>query len=303
MTFIRQPGKINKNTTLIDVEWMRVPGILSIYLIESEESGRKCLIDGGTATEARRLFKKLENLDAFPPDMILITHSHFDHTQAIPFFLKKAKKLGKEIEIMASKKAIPFLEDQSYNKIYGPFGPFKNIENVIPLKDGDKVNLEEISLKIIDIPGHALDHIAIFDERNKNIFVGDGIVSSVDENLILPPIVPPHWDTNAYLSSLDKIKKINYNSMSIAHFGHIINSEPINILDQVKSVFITLWNLFEENIEKLDDSSFMLDIIIKEIIIPQYGNVDFSTFSTSENVLLESVLDWYIQGFKMSKGI
>ena len=91
--------------------------------------------------------------------------------------------------------------------------------------------------------------------------------------------------------------------MSIAHFGHIINSEPINILDQVKSVFITLWNLFEENIEKLDDSSFMLDIIIKEIIIPQYGNVDFSTFSTSENVLLESVLDWYIQGFKMSKGI
>ena len=71
MTIIRQPGKINENTTLIDVGWMRVPGILSMYLIESEESGKKCLIDGGTATEARRLFKQLENLDAFPPDMII----------------------------------------------------------------------------------------------------------------------------------------------------------------------------------------------------------------------------------------
>jgi len=303
MTIIRQPGKINENTTLIDVEWMRVPGILSMYLIESEESGKKCLIDGGTATEARRLFKQLENLDAFPPDMIIITHSHFDHTQAIPSFLKKAKKLGKEIEIMASKKAIPFLEDQSYNEIYGPFGPFKNIENVIPLREGDIINLGEISLEIFDIPGHALDHIAIFDEKNKNVFVGDGIVSSIDNNLILPPIVPPHWDTNAYLSSLDKIKKINYNSMSIAHFGHIINSEAKDVLDQVLTVFNKLWNIFEENIDNLEDSSYMLDIIMKEIITPQYGKIDTSTFSASENALLQSVLDWYIQGFKMSKAI
>lgn len=75
MTAIRQPGKINENTTLIDVDWMRIPGMLGVYLIESEESGKNCLIDGGTATEARRLVRKLEDLGAFPPDMVIITHS------------------------------------------------------------------------------------------------------------------------------------------------------------------------------------------------------------------------------------
>jgi len=127
MTAIRQTGKINENTTLIDVNWLRVRGMLGIYLIKSE-SGKNCLIDAGPATEARQLFRQLDALNAFPPDIIIITHSHFDHTQAIPFYLKKAKKLGKQITIMASKRAIPYLKDQSYNQVYGPFGPFKNIK-------------------------------------------------------------------------------------------------------------------------------------------------------------------------------
>ena len=93
MPILRQPGKINVNTTLIDVEWMRVPGILGMYLIENDDGSKKCLIDGGTGTEARRLVKKLEKLNAFPPDIIIITHSHFDHTQGIPYFRKKKSEI------------------------------------------------------------------------------------------------------------------------------------------------------------------------------------------------------------------
>ena len=164
MTAIRQSGKINEDTTLIDIEMLGVPGIFSMYLIES---GKKCIIDAGTETEAQEILNKLKKLNAFPPDMIILTHSHWDHTQAIPFLSQEAEKMGKKIEILASAAAIPHLRDQSFNDAFG-MGPYDNIENEItPLKEGDRIDLEGITLKIFEIPGHINDHIAILDEKNK----------------------------------------------------------------------------------------------------------------------------------------
>lgn len=300
MTAIRQTGKINESTTLIDVNWLRMPGMLGIYLIESE-SGKKCLVDAGPATEARLLVKELDALDAFPPDIIIITHSHFDHTQAIPFYLKKAEKMGKKIQIMASEKAIPYLKDQSYNQVYGPFGPFKNIENVVSLKEGDIIDLDEISLKIFDVPGHAIDHIAIFDEKNKNLFIGDAIGSKTDDNFMLSAIVPPHWNTESYLTTIDKLKQIDFNGISLAHFGYIYNTEAKNILDEALSVFNQWWNLLDKNIDNLDNIDYMLGVIIEDIISKQYGDVSIKDLNPSEIELLKFGLDWIIKGYKTYK--
>ena len=92
MSAIRQPGRVNENTTLIDIGMYGVAGATALYLIEGD---RKCLIDGGTRTEARRIIKVLRQLDAFPPDIIMVTHSHYDHTQGIPIMRREAAKEGK----------------------------------------------------------------------------------------------------------------------------------------------------------------------------------------------------------------
>ena len=249
MTAIRKQGKINEDTTLIDVMMMGIPGGIAMYLIES---GKKCLIDGGVASEARHLIKTLEKLNAFPPDIIIITHSHFDHTQAIPAFRKKATKMQKKIDVMASKAAIPLLKDQSYNDVFN-MGPYKNIEDVIPFKEGDTVDLEGITLKIFDVPGHCKDDIAILDEKNKNIFVGDAIGAKVADNIRSPPFMPPFFDKNAYYASMNKLKKIDYETLCLAHFGYIYDAEAKNILNEAILTFEKWWGLFEENINKLDD--------------------------------------------------
>ena len=49
MSAIRQPGRISENTTLIDIGMYGVAGAAAVYLIEGD---KKCLIDGGTRTEA-----------------------------------------------------------------------------------------------------------------------------------------------------------------------------------------------------------------------------------------------------------
>ena len=260
MTAIRKQGKINDNTTLIDYGLFGVAGAGAVYLIEGE---KKCLIDGGTRSEASRIFKTLKDMNAFPPDIIILTHAHWDHTQGVPFLRKKAAYLKKDIEVMAPEKALSLLEDQSWNEIFGQ-GSLENIKDVTPLNEGDTVDLGGISLKIFDVPGHSKDHIAILDEKNKNIFVGDAIGAKVEDQFFIPPFQPPHWDRDDFYNSVNKLREIDYDSLCLAHFGYIYADEAKNILDEAASVYELWWGLFEDNIDKLDDTGYMSSIISKE---------------------------------------
>ena len=138
MTAIRKPGKVTENVTLIDFKYEGVAGVGGIYLIEA---GKKCLIDSGSKDGAPHVIKTLKELNAFPPDYVIITHSHWDHSQGVPLLRKKAKQEQKSIEVFASEKAIPLLEDQSYNEVFKQ-KRFDNIKDTFPLKEGDIIDLE-----------------------------------------------------------------------------------------------------------------------------------------------------------------
>jgi len=293
MTAIRKEGKINEDTTLIDINMFGIPGVTAMYLIES---GKKCIIDGGTHTEARKILRQLKELDAFPPDMIIITHSHWDHCQAVPFLSQRAKRLGKEIEIYASAKAIPNLKDQSFNDVF-EVGPFNDIEIVVkPLKEGDVIDLEGITLKIFDVPGHMNDHIAILDEKNKNLFIGDAIGYKVADNVFVPPFMPPYWDKAAYLNTIEKLKKIDYKTLSLAHFGCFFDDEAKSILDESVMNYEKWWELYEEHVDKIEDLPYLIENVLPEAV----SRSDLEPFGER---LVEGVTYWLSCGFKIYKGL
>lgn len=293
MTAIRKPGKINDDTILIDTNMMGVPDILSIYLIEA---GKSCLIDAGTHIEARKTLKQLKELNKFPPDMIIATHSHWDHVQAIPFLCQRAKKEGKEIEILASAAAIPNLRDQSYNDIFET-GPFNNIEGEItPLKEGDIVDLDGITLKIFEAHGHMDDEIAILDEKNNNLFVGDVLGMKVADKVFVPPFMPPKWDKKAYLNSIDKFKKLEYKTLCLDHFGYYYGNDAKSLLDESLANTDQYWGDFEENVEHIEDIPYLIENVLKkrvpESILEQYPER-----------LVQAVVYWLSLGFKIYKGL
>ena len=293
MTAIRKEGKINDDTTLIDIRMFGVPKITAMYLIES---GKTCLIDGGTHTEARKILRQLKELNAFPPDMIILTHSHWDHCQAVPFLSQRAKKEGKEIEILALAKAIPNLRDQSYNEVFRT-GPYNNIEeDISPLKEGDIVDLNGITLKIFETPGHMTDHISILDEKNRNLFVGDALGDKVSDFIFIPPFYPPYWDKDIYLNSIDKIKRIDCDTISLPHFGLIYEDEAKSILDESITNLNKWWEFFEDYIEKIGDIPYMIDNLLPELI-PK------SELEKYPLKLKEAIAHWLSEGFKISKGI
>ncbi len=257
----RQMQKINEQTTLIDIGLFGVAGVAAVYLIEGE---RKCLIDSGSRKEAKYLTKALKTIDCFPPDLIITTHAHYDHAQGIPTLCREAARQGKKIEVMASREAIPLLADASYNDYFGK-GAYESITDVAPLEEGDIVDLGDIALKIFNVPGHSKDHIAILDENNKDLFIGDALGVLIDNKTYIPPFMPPSWDPEMFSLTLSKLKEINFNKLCLGHFGCIEGKEADNLLDNAPKYLEQWWQLFEANADKLDEPGYLLEHVKKEI--------------------------------------
>lgn len=261
MSAIRHAGKINKNTTLVDIGMEDAYGVTAVYLIQG---ARKCLIDGGTRTEAPRLLKTLKELDAFPPDLIVVTHPHWDRTQGIPLLRQEAATHGEKIEVLASNEAIPLLADASFNDVFGG-GPYESIQDVTAVKEGDTIDLGGIALRIYEVPGHCRGHTAILDEKNGNLFVGDAIGDKISDAIFLPPFMPPAWDPDAFLSSVNKLKQIPYETLCLSHFGCMYGSEAKSILDEAVETCNTWWQFYARHAERLSDTDYLLQAMRKEI--------------------------------------
>ncbi len=289
MVFINSEGKFNDNSYLIDGMIYRLPGQLSLYIVENK--GMRMMIDAGEELAARKIVKKLKDYGLYPIHKILLTHSHFDHVQAIG----KLKKLMKEsaIEVLASERAIDNLKyPEKMNEYFGY--SVDPIENVIPLKEGDIIDLNGLKLEVLNFFGHTQDSIAIFDKKNRNIFVGDAIVDKVDHDTIMPEFVPPDFNESEYLKTLKKLRnmKDELNSISLSHFGVWKDEDFNNIVDNTEDFHLDV----KESIIKWYNENLSLDYIAlkyHEKFIPE------SKIHTKENIHgLQLEIEWFVDGLK-----
>lgn len=119
-----------------------------IWLFFNEISRDAWIVDPGDAEPAILALKKYKlNLSG-----IFITHHHYDHSGGVNDLLKHWKKL----EIYGSHKS-----------------SLKFITQAI--KENDEIICSNIKFKVIEIPGHTLDHTAYF--ANGILFCGDTLFS------------------------------------------------------------------------------------------------------------------------------
>ena len=69
MVFQNLEGKFNENSYLIDDMIFRLPGQLSLYVVEN--NGIRMMIDAGEELAARKIVKKLKNFGLYPIHKIL----------------------------------------------------------------------------------------------------------------------------------------------------------------------------------------------------------------------------------------
>jgi glyoxylase-like metal-dependent hydrolase (beta-lactamase superfamily II) len=320
VTAIRKQGKVNANTTLIDAGMYGVAGTNAVYLVES---GQSCLIDTGGAAESARVARTLTDLGAFPPDRIVLTHAHWDHSQAVPDLRRRAGRLSKTIPVLAGSDSIPLLEDQSWNAVLDKKLRFENIHDIQPLVDGDVIDLDGLALEVIEAPGHIKGHIALYDQSNRNLFLGDSIGYKYGDDAVIPNFIPPFWDREAYRETLVRLRAIDYDHVSLAHFGYLSGDEARGFLDEAEVTNDRWWGIFDrvDQEGRLDDLKYLASVIIEEtdIVVPDLiierlglrmllGLVNITRMlsrkppMTSGEALLPLVLGMLVEGYRTSKG-
>jgi len=195
-------------------------------------------------------------------------------------------------------KAIENLKNpEKINKVYNyEVGP---IENVIPLKEGDIIDLNGLKLEVFDFFGHSQDSIALLDKKNKNIFGGDSIINMQEHETFLPPFMPPDFNETELLKTFQKLRNLKkeLKSISLNHFGVWKDDDFDLVLNKMEDVHVKTKKAMIEWYSESPDIGYIA-LKYRESFIPN------STLHIKEDIPgLELPISWLIDGLKMSGSI
>lgn len=181
----------------------------NIYVLGHQEVA---IIDPGPADETH-IKALLASLQGETVTRIFLTHTHNDHCGGLERLqeltgaatygfrasdaVRGAYQRGKGVEVVSSFADKRFVPDYQ-------------------LDDGDKVEGEGWSLRVVHTPGHAPDHICYFLSEEKALFTGDHIMP-----WSTTVIAPPEGNMNNYMASLDQLSKRDDELYLPGHGGRV----------------------------------------------------------------------------------
>jgi hydroxyacylglutathione hydrolase len=207
------------NIHVIDVFKHYEPNYIACYVLLYE---RSAVIDPGPQSGVNHLIEELKRLKV-RPTIIAPTHVHLDHAggaaEVAKFFSariiahpKGARHIANPERLWEAAKAV--LKD-----LAEVFGKPRGIEEdmIVIAEDGQKFDLGGDELVVLHAPGHAPHMLAYYLEDAKVLFPSDAVGVSFDGYVI--PSTPPPFDYEKALNTLERLKKLDIESVALTHFG------------------------------------------------------------------------------------
>jgi glyoxylase-like metal-dependent hydrolase (beta-lactamase superfamily II) len=135
-------------------------------LVICEETQKAAIVDPGG--ESGRILSAIKNHQV-TVDKIILTHGHLDHVGGTEALLSTLN-----VPVIGPEKEDAFWMEQ-LEKQSSMFG-FPNTPSFLPtqwLEEGDVVEVGNIKLQVLHIPGHTPGHVALYDALSKQVIVGD----------------------------------------------------------------------------------------------------------------------------------
>jgi len=149
------------------------------YLLEGS---RPTLVDAGIGSPGH-----IEALAAAlgdrPLERVLVTHGHFDHASGVPAL--RARWPGLD--------ACKFVVDDDPEPAAWS-----------PLKDGQVVSAGDRTLVVVHTPGHARDHVCLWDADERSLYAGDMV--AIGTTIMVP--AGRGGGMRAYLQSLQRMQAL-----------------------------------------------------------------------------------------------
>jgi glyoxylase-like metal-dependent hydrolase (beta-lactamase superfamily II) len=208
---------------------------VALYLLVGSE--RALLFDTGMNESVNgTLLPYLEQI-GFGPERLtwaISSHCDWDHVGGNAALLAAAP----QVELMAGALDVPLAEDLEVliDQRYGEFRDADGFDDspettaliresavVAPiargLDGGEEFDLGDRVIRVLHTPGHSDGHLALWDEANSALIIGDATLGSTVPTADGEPAFPPTYrDTDPYLASIELFRGFAADLLLTAHY-------------------------------------------------------------------------------------
>ena len=210
------------------VSWSRA------YLIEDESLA---LVDAGLPWNARGVLKYIESIGRRPEelDLILITHSHPDHT-AGALSISRRTEAGIVAHARDTKShgsagiSLSYMGAFTSLKLPLPFLRRTLVANTV--SDGDVLPVLG-GIRVIHTPGHTPGSVCYLLESRSLLFSGDTIFS--DGHRISRSVPFPGYDGEQYRRSIDSLASLGFETLCGGHGEPLIRGASDRLRDLLRT--------------------------------------------------------------------
>ena len=171
---------------------------VSIYLIDG------LLIDTGPSRRKAELVSLLEQWDMTE---VILTHDHEDHT-GMAHWIEDNKNIPIYIHETGIRNCEKVMKLPLYRKVF-----WGEREKFHPMALGETYKTSNYTWDIIHTPGHAHDHISLFNREKRWMFGGDLYVQSTPKSLFAFESIP------TIIDSLRKFLVYDFETYICSHQG------------------------------------------------------------------------------------
>lgn len=185
------------------------------YLLISEQNNCILIDPSCYYPEEKEELKRFIADNGLTLKRVLNTHLHFDHALGNRF-VEETYGIGAECSA-PEKFLLDRMEMQA--EMFGYSSVEMPQQSVLNLKDGDEITVDEITLKVLMIPGHSTGGLAFYAPKNGCLFAGDIIFCGSIGRTDL-------WggDHNALISGIkEKLMTLPENTVIFCGHGHKTN--------------------------------------------------------------------------------
>jgi glyoxylase-like metal-dependent hydrolase (beta-lactamase superfamily II) len=234
-----------------------------VYVLKGSEE--YALLGGGLAYIVPDIIKQLKrfNIEEKKIKRIIILHSHFDHCGIVSYFKgrwpwvsitasARAKELLDKPEVIESISSlnkgllIEHGPDKQYRDFEVEFDGI-NIDDVV--KEGDILTCDDLSMEVMEVPGHSSCSIAIYVPKEKAMFAsdaggipfGDRIFTAANSNF------------DKYQESLQKMSRYEIEIYLGEHFGARTGSDGRCFLQKSMDAAMETRRILETSYAKTKD--------------------------------------------------
>jgi len=236
----------------------------SIYFIDG------LLIDTGTIRKKKQLIPMFKSWSI---DKVLLTHHHEDHS-GLAHWLVAEKNVPLYCHELGISKGVAKSRLPLYRRIFwGPKKPYQ--ANVV----NETLSTNNYMWQIIHTPGHAKDHIALYNANKRWLFGGDLYVQRKPKSMFSFESVPE------LIKSLETILTYDFTTYICSHVGIIEKGRQVieEKLSYLRSIQDEILFLHEKGMTHTD---------IRKKLFPERHMIQyFSLFDNSPVHLIRSVIN------------